>query len=118
MAASRDVNETVKPDSLILFMKRSCSNPTSANGAILDLDKRGKKALDRPCVNMSQYSNEEITIILYYNIIICNVIHQKRTPLQNCFGFVDGTVLRISRPKINQNIAQNGHKRASKFGST
>ena len=36
--------------------------------------------------------------------LYCNRIHQKGVLLQNCFGFVDGTVLRISRPKINQNI--------------
>ena len=43
--------------------------------------------------------------------LYCNVIHWKGALLQNCFGFVDGTVLRISRPKINQNIVYNGHKR-------
>ena len=36
-----------------------------------------------------------------------NVTHQKRAPLQNWFGFVDGTVLQISRPKINQKIVYN-----------
>ena len=39
--------------------------------------------------------------------LYCSVTHQKRAPLQNCFGFVDGTVLRISRPKINQKIVYN-----------
>ena len=43
--------------------------------------------------------------------LYCNVIHWKGALLQKCFGFVDGTVLRISRPKINQNIVYNGHKR-------
>ena len=38
------------------------------------------------------------------------VIHQKGAPLINCVRFVDGTVLRISRAKINQNIVYNGHK--------
>ena len=39
-----------------------------------------------------------------------DAIHQKGAPLENCFRFVDGTVLRIS-PKLNQNIVYNGHKR-------
>ena len=51
--------------------------------------------------------------ILQPNIVAlyCNVTHQKGTPLQNCFGFVDGTVLQISRPKINKKTVYNGHKR-------
>ena len=36
-------------------------------------------------------------------------MHQKETPLQN--RFFGGRVLRISRPKINQNNVYNGHKR-------
>lgn len=58
-----DISETVKPDGLILFMKGNWSNPTSVNGIILNLDKsKEKKELDRPCINILQYSNEEITI--------------------------------------------------------
>ena len=47
------------------------------------------------------------------------VIHNKGAPLRNCFGFVDGTVRRISRPKHNQRVVYNGHKRvhALKFQS-
>ena len=30
--------------------------------------------------------------------------------MQNCFGFVEGSVLQISHPKINQNIVYNGRK--------
>ena len=48
--------------------------------------------------------------------LYCNIINQKAAPLLNCVGFVDGTILRISRPKINQNIVYNsyrgGYKRA------
>ena len=40
---SETVRETVKPDGLILFMKRNCSNPNSVNVAILNLDKRKEK---------------------------------------------------------------------------
>ena len=28
-----------------------------------------------------------------------NVIHEKGVPLENCFGFIDGTVIEICRPK-------------------
>ena len=43
--------------------------------------------------------------------LYCSVIHQNGALQQNCFEFVDGTVLRISRPKINRKIVCNGHKR-------
>ena len=32
-------------------------------------------------------------------------------PVRSCFGFVDGTVRRIARPKNNQRQVYNGHKR-------
>ena len=46
-------------------------------------------------------------------------IHNRGAPLQNCFGFIDGTVHRIARPKCNQRVMYNGHKRvhAIKFQS-
>jgi hypothetical protein len=46
-------------------------------------------------------------------------VHQCGAPLQNCFGFVDGTVRPIARPKYHQRIMYNGHKRvhAIKFQS-
>ena len=46
-------------------------------------------------------------------------IHNKGAPLINCFGFVDGTVCPISRPKDDQRTVYNGHKRvhALKFQS-
>ena len=47
------------------------------------------------------------------------VVHKKGAPLDNCFGFVDGTVRPISRPECNQRIVYNGQKRihAIKFQS-
>ena len=47
------------------------------------------------------------------------VVHRKGAPLDNCFGFVDGTVRPISRAECNQRIVYNGHKRvyAIKFES-
>ena len=50
-----------------------------------------------------------------YATAICN----KGAALENCFGFIDGTVRPISRPIINQRTVYNGHKRvhALKFQS-
>ena len=38
-------------------------------------------------------------------------ISRKGAPLNNCFGFVDGTVRPISRPGHAQRVVYNGHKR-------
>lgn len=38
-------------------------------------------------------------------------IHLQGAPLTNCFGFIDGTVRSIARPKHNQRVMYNGHKR-------
>lgn len=40
-----------------------------------------------------------------------NAIHAKGAPLKNCFGFVDGTVRPICRPRKHQKAVYNGHKR-------
>lgn len=40
-----------------------------------------------------------------------NAITAKGSPLENCFGFIDGTVRPISKPGENQRIVYNGHKR-------
>lgn len=40
-----------------------------------------------------------------------DVIHQRGAPLDNCFGFIDGTVCKIYRPTVNQRVVYNGHKR-------
>ena len=41
-----------------------------------------------------------------------DAIARKGAPLENYFGFVDGTVRPICRPNENQSIVHNGHKRA------
>ena len=48
-----------------------------------------------------------------------DVIHDKGSPLNNCWGFIDGTVRPIARPGQNQRVLYNGHKRihALKFQS-
>ena len=40
-----------------------------------------------------------------------DAIADKGAALQNCFGFVDGTVRPIFRPMHNQRVVYNGHKR-------
>ena len=46
-------------------------------------------------------------------------VQDKGAALDNCFGFIDGTVRPICRPGENQRILYNGHKRvhAIKFQS-
>ena len=40
-----------------------------------------------------------------------DAIHAKGAALDNCWCFVDGTVRAICRPKVNQRVLYNGHKR-------
>lgn len=51
--------------------------------------------------------------------VFANKVHDKGAPLENCWGFIDGTVRPVSRPGENQRIVYNGHKRvhALKFQS-
>ena len=38
-------------------------------------------------------------------------VYAKGAPLQQCLGFIDGTVRQIARPVVNQRIMFSGHKR-------
>ena len=51
--------------------------------------------------------------------VYAEAIYNKGAALENCFGFIDGTVRPICRPIENQRIVLNGHKRvhALKFQS-
>ena len=40
-----------------------------------------------------------------------DTIHAKSAALDNCWGFVDGTVRAICRPKVNQGVVYNVHKK-------
>lgn len=40
-----------------------------------------------------------------------NYVHQSGAPLDNCWGFVDGTVRPVCRPQQGQRELYNGHKR-------
>ena len=48
-----------------------------------------------------------------------DAVYQKSGAIYNCFGFVDGTVRPVSRPRKNQRVLYNGHKKvhAIKFQS-
>ena len=39
-----------------------------------------------------------------------DAVYAKGAALENCFGFVDGTVRPIARPDENQRVVYNGHK--------
>lgn len=43
--------------------------------------------------------------------LFADIVSEKGAPLENCWGFVDGTVRPICRPSQNQRILYNGHKR-------
>ena len=45
----------------------------------------------------------------------CQVIHDKGAALDNCWGFVDGTVRPVCRPGENQRVLYNGHKKVHSF---
>ena len=47
------------------------------------------------------------------------MVYGQGAPLDNCWGFVDGTVRSVGRPGIHQRVLYNGHKRyhALKFQS-
>ena len=49
----------------------------------------------------------------------CRAIKRKGAALDNCFGFINGTVHPICRPTVNQRMLYNGHKKihALKFQS-
>ena len=51
--------------------------------------------------------------------VYADAIYNKGAALDNCWGFIDGTVRPICRPKENQRVVYNGHKRvhALKFQS-
>ena len=47
-----------------------------------------------------------------------NAIHRAGAALDNCFGFIDGTVRAISRPGKDQRLVYNGHKRVPPLSSS
>ena len=84
----------------------------------------GQKAVPQLCMISSQVQN-----IIYENWgflmrnmnqnwlsrrnleLFAEVIHTKGAPLDNCWGFADGTTRPVYRPGQNQRLLFNGHKR-------
>jgi hypothetical protein len=44
-------------------------------------------------------------------MLYADAVHQTGTALDNCWGFIDGTVRPVCRPGVNQRVVYNGHKR-------
>ena len=44
-------------------------------------------------------------------MLYADAIHQSGSALDNCLGFIDGTVRPVCRPDANQRVIYNGHKR-------
>lgn len=66
---------------------------------------------------LSTFNQEWLSI---QNLIkFSDAVYQKSGAIDNCFGFVDGTVRPVSRPGKNQRVLYNGHKKvhAIKFQS-
>ena len=66
---------------------------------------------------LSAFNQEWLSIqnLIKFSDAVC----QKSGAIDNCFGFVDGTVRPVSRPGKNQRVLYNGHKKvhAIKFQS-
>ena len=57
---------------------------------------------------MSQWNDDVLSLHLLQEY--ADVIHAKGAPLENCFGFIDGTVRPIARPDQHQRIVNNDYK--------
>ena len=44
-------------------------------------------------------------------MLYADAVHQSGAALNNCWGFIDGTVRPVCRPGVNQTVIYNGHKR-------
>ena len=43
-------------------------------------------------------------------MLYADAVHQSGAALDNCWGFIDGTVRPVCRPGVNQRVIYNGHK--------
>ena len=44
-------------------------------------------------------------------VLYADAVHRSGAALDNCWGFIDGTVRPVCRPSVNQRAIYNGHKR-------
>ena len=64
--------------------------------------------------------NKSNLTLPYLNLqLFADTIHASGSPLDNCWGFIDGIIRPICRPRKDQHIQYNGHKKvhAIKFQS-
>lgn len=64
---------------------------------------------DNHCHLVTEWNREVLSSVALQQY--AETISRKGSPLNNCFGFIDGTVRPISRPGNGQRIVYNGHKR-------
>ena len=57
---------------------------------------------------MEQHTHESCAV---QSTVYDNAVSAKGSPLDNCFGLIDSTVRPICRPRENQRVVYNGHKR-------
>lgn len=52
--------------------------------------------------------------LVWGDALYASVIREKSVTLENCIGFVDGSILKFAQPTIHdlQNVVYNGHKRS------
>ena len=109
-----------KEEALCIFLKRF-AYPCRYQDLML---RFGQRAVPQLCMISNQVQN-----IIYENWgflirdmnqnwlsrrnleLFAEVIHTKGAPLDNCWGFVDGTTRPVCRPGRNQRLLYNGHKR-------
>ena len=109
-----------KEEALCIFLKRY-AYPCRYQDLML---RSGQRAVPQLCMISNQVQN-----IIYENWgflmrnmnqnwlsrrnleLFAEVIHTKGAPLDNCWGFADGTTRPVYRPGQNQRLLFNGHKR-------
>ena len=64
---------------------------------------------DNHCHLVTEWNRDVLSSVALQQY--AETISRKGSPLNNCFGFIDGTVRPISRPGNGQRIVYNGHKR-------
>ena len=64
---------------------------------------------DNHCHLVTEWNRDVLSSVALQQY--AETISRKGSPLNNCFGFIDGTVRPISRPGSGQRIVYNGHKR-------
>ena len=70
---------------------------------VFDVHSHLLAQLDQPCLSRDRLRH------------FAAIIYDKGAPLENCWGFIDGTVRPLCKPDRNQRILYNGHKRVHRI---